>query len=113
WADGKTFETFVHAGTQEGWFRCHGFGNPEDIMRLLAPQYGAPKESDNGNTVQGSDLARLGYAQGEPVMKKGVWTYRQAGWGGFNYEISVTVKKTAAGDFEGVWSISSQQPGQN
>lgn len=112
WADGKTFETFVHAGTQEGWFRCHGFGNPEDIMRLLAPQYGAPKESDNGNSVQGSDLARLGYTQGEPVMKKGVWIYRQAGWGGFNYEISVTVKKTAAGDFEGVWSISSQQPGQ-
>lgn len=112
WTDGKTLETFVHAGAQEGWFRCHGFGSPEEIMRLLAPQYGAPKEADNANSVQGSDLARLGYTQGVPVMKKGIWTYRQAGWGEFNYEIAVAVKQLTNGDFEGVWSISSQLPGQ-
>ena len=112
WTDGKTLETFVHAGAQEGWFRCHGFGNPEEIMHLLAPQYGAPKEVDNANSVQGSDLARLGYTQGVPVMKKGIWTYRQTGWGEFNYEIAVAVKQLTNGDFEGVWSISSQLPGQ-
>ncbi len=112
WADGKTFETFVHANAQEGWFRCRGFGNPEDIMRLLAPQYGAAEESDNANSVQGSDLARLGYTQGVPVMRNEVWTYRQTGPGGFSYEIAVMVKKSAGGDFEGVWSISSQLPGQ-
>lgn len=112
WTDGKTLETFVHAGAQEGWFRCHGFGSPEEIMRLLAPQYGAPKEADNANSVQGSDLARLGYTQGVPVLKKGIWTYRQAGWGEFNYEIAVAVKQLTNGDFEGVWSISSQLPGQ-
>ncbi len=112
WADGRTLETFVHAGAQEGWFRCHGFGKPEDVTRLLAPQYGALKETGNSNSVQGSDLARLGYIQGEPEIKKGLWTYRQAGWGGFNYEISVAVKQQAGGDFEGVWSISSQLPGQ-
>jgi alpha-L-fucosidase 2 len=112
WTDGKTLETFVHADAQEGWFRCHGFGSPEEIMRLLAPQYGAPKEADNANSVQGSDLARLGYTQGVPVLKKGIWTYRQAGWGEFNYEIAVAVKQLTNGDFEGVWSISSQLPGQ-
>lgn len=112
WTDGKTLETFVHADAQEGWFRCHGFGSPEEIMRLLAPQYGAPKEADNANSVQGSDLARLGYTQGVPVIKKGIWTYRQAGWGEFNYEIAVAVKQLTNGDFEGVWSISSQLPGQ-
>lgn len=112
WTDGKTLETFVHADAQEGWFRCHGFGSPEEIMRLLAPQYGAPKEADNANSVQGSDLARLGYTQGVPVMKKGIWTYRQTGWGEFNYEIAVAVKQLTNGDFEGVWSISSQFPGQ-
>ncbi len=112
WADGKALETFVHAGAQEGWFRCRGFGNPDEIIRLMAPQYGAPKEADNGNSVQGSDLARLGYIQGEPVLKKGVWTYRQTGWGDFSYDISVAVRKLADGDFEGVWTISSQLPGQ-
>ncbi|MBL7829226.1 MAG: hypothetical protein JNJ57_21505 [Saprospiraceae bacterium] len=104
---GKRFETFVHATRREGWFRCSGFPNPEACFQLLAPKYSAKREAGNANSVQGSDLARLGYPQSEVFERKGVWLFHQSGWGGFSYEIAVALKKQGNGVWEGVWSISS------
>lgn len=110
WTDGRCFETFIHASRQEGWFRCKGFEDLKSILRLQAPSYSIPPEQGDANSVQGSDLARLGYPQSEVQERDGVWLFHQSGWRGFSYEIAVTVRRTHADTWEGVWSISSHFP---
>ena len=107
WADGKRFETFVHAGKKEGWFRCKGFPDLKEILKLLPPQYGLLPEKGDANSVEGSDLARLGYPQSVVLERDGVWLFQQSGSKGFSYEIALAVRQTQTGDWEGVWSISS------
>lgn len=110
WPDGRRFETFVHAEKKEGWFRCKGFPDPASCFKLIAPQFGLNREASEANSVQGSDLARLGYPQSEPFERKGVWLFHQSGWGGFSYEIAVCIRQTKPREWEGVWSISSHFP---
>jgi alpha-L-fucosidase 2 len=107
WADGKRFETFVHAGKREGWFRCKGFPDLKEALKLLTPQYGLLPEKEAANSVEGSDLARLGYPPSEVLKRGDIWLFHQSGWKGFSYEIAIAVQKTKQGDWEGVWSISS------
>ena len=40
WADGKRFETLIHAGKRGGWFRCKGFPDLKAALKLLTPSYG-------------------------------------------------------------------------
>ncbi len=110
WVGDQRFETFVHAEKREGWFRCTGFPDPAKCLQLLAPAYGRPPESNEANSVQGSDLARLGYPQSAPFQRDGVWLFYQSGWGGFSYEIAVCFRKKGNKVWEGVWSISSHFP---
>jgi len=112
WGGGQLFETFVHAGKNEGWFRCKGFPELNQGMSLLSPAYGLSPEKSQANSVQGSDLARLGYPQSEVLHQDGVWHFEQSGWNGFRYDIAVAVRKTRTGVWEGVWSISSHFSGQ-
>jgi alpha-L-fucosidase 2 len=110
WADGKRFESFVHAGKWEGWFRFKGFSDLKDAMKLLTPQYGLLPGKGAASSVEGSELARLGYAPCAVLQRGNVWLFHQFGWKGFNYEIAVAVRKTSQGVWEGVWSISSHFP---
>lgn len=110
WAGGQRFETFVHAGRREGWFRCTGFPDAASCFQLIAPQYQSRQNNQNGNSVQGSDLARLGYPQSQPFQRRGVWLFHQPGWGGFSYEIAVCIRKKKGNVWEGVWTISSHFP---
>lgn len=107
WADGKRFETFVHAGKREGWFRFTGFREIPSALQLHPPQYGALPGKEAANSVAGNDLARLGYPQSEVLHRNGVWLFHQSGWKGFSYEIAVSVRKVGPDTWEGVWSISS------
>jgi len=110
WENGLVLKTFVHATDPEGWFR---FENVKEGItpHLIAPKYqGKIKEGGEVNSLVGDDLARLGYKQGTIDTEKGRIVYRQEGWGGFSYEITVTWKSTKSGVIEGVWSISSQFP---
>ncbi|ULT23412.1 glycoside hydrolase family 95 protein [Sphingobacterium sp. E70] len=92
WSGGTKLQTFVNAEKQYGWFR---FENVKDNFepQLVAPRYqGAVTVS--GNPVGGDDLARLGYKQGDIKRNGDHITYRQEGWGGFQYIISVRWKKS-------------------
>jgi len=110
WANGTMLKTFVHATAPVGWFRFENIRAGFE-PQLIAPQYQG-KEKTAGGPVAGDDLARLGYAQGSVQRTGNSITYKQAGWGGFTYEINVQWKKVNATTIEGVWSISSQYPGK-
>jgi alpha-L-fucosidase 2 len=111
WSKGKRMETFVHATKPEGWFRFSGFPVTQDILKLIPPKYEQlPPENDKANSVDGSDLSRLGYPQGISVGTGSEWWYRQEGWNGFYYEIAVAIRRVSDDTFEGVWSISAHFP---
>jgi hypothetical protein len=64
----------------------------------------------SGDPVGGDDLSRLGYKPGTISKSKNAITYKQTGWNGFAYEVSISWMITG-NIIEGVWSISSQFPG--
>jgi alpha-L-fucosidase 2 len=103
-------KTFVSAKAPVGWFRFDNIYTAV-IPQLIAPRYQG-KVNVAGDPVGGDDLSRLGYAQGTITQKGNSITYKQAGWGGFTYEINVQWKKINASTVVGTWSISSQYPGK-
>jgi alpha-L-fucosidase 2 len=110
WENGLKLKTFVHATEPVGWFRFEN-ASSDITPELIAPKYqGKVQEGGVVNSLVGDDLARLGYKQGTIDRKGQTITYKQEGWGGFRYEITVRWKPVAAGVFEGTWSISSQYP---
>ncbi|SEI55201.1 alpha-L-fucosidase 2 [Dyadobacter sp. SG02] len=110
WSNGVLLKTFVHATEPVGWFRFENV-QQELAPQLVAPRYtGAVKEGGTVNSLVGDDLARLGYKQGTITPGPGSITYRQEGWGGFTYEVSVRWKPLQNGVIEGVWSVSSHYP---
>lgn len=112
WEDGLTLKTFVHATEPVGWFRFENL-KTDILPSLIAPKYqGKLTEGGEVNSLVGDDLARLGYKQGSVIRQGNSITYKQEGWGGLTYEITVQWKKTNAGTVEGTWSISSQYPGK-
>ena len=93
WENVMILKTFVHATEPVGWFRFENFSQ-DFIPRLIAPPYQSDiKEGGEVNSLVGDDLARLGYKQGKIQQRGTSITYRQEGWGGFTYEISVQWKK--------------------
>lgn len=108
WKTGRSLKTFVHATHPIGWFRLENFEGNFD-PKLVAPKYQGEVLSAGGS-VEGDDLARLGYAQGKLIRQGNTITYRQEGWGGFTYEITVKWQRLDNSTVEGAWSISSQYP---
>ncbi|MCS4227011.1 glycoside hydrolase family 95 protein [Sphingobacterium sp. BIGb0165] len=108
WSGGTKLQTFVNAEKQYGWFRF------ENVKDNFEPQIASPRYQGDvtvsGNPVGGDDLARLGYKQGDIKRNGDHITYRQEGWGGFQYIISVRWKKVGNTIVEGVWTISSHYP---
>ncbi|WP_143304700.1 glycosyl hydrolase family 95 catalytic domain-containing protein [Chitinophaga vietnamensis] len=110
WPNGATLQTFVHATQPVGWFKFTHLENGI-TLQIQAPKYAGNSQQAAGGSVQGDDLARLGYPQGRINANAQTIIYRQPGWNGFEYEVAVTWKKTDAHSIEGVWSISSHYPG--
>ncbi|GAB3321692.1 hypothetical protein GCM10027299_16520 [Larkinella ripae] len=109
WQNGAVLRSFVHATEPVGWFRFEQL--PKKVaLDLLPPAYGKSiqKKAENA-VVDGDDLVRLGYAQGQVIRQKDKITYHQEGWGGFSYD--VTIQWTRQGDtLEGTWTITSAYP---
>ena len=105
WEGGVILETFVHATEPYGWFR---FKNVPDGFspEIIPPQYQKPTISGIDSPVTGQDLQRLGYEQGTVTASNNHQVYRQQGWGGFEYEVSVNWEASGT-TLIGVWSISS------
>ncbi|WP_128543004.1 glycosyl hydrolase family 95 catalytic domain-containing protein [Larkinella soli] len=109
WRNGVVLRSFVHATRPVGWFRFENL--PSDpAIDLIPPIYGkAGKDSVGNAVVEGDNLVRLGYPQGQLVRQKDGITYRQEGWGGFSYEVRVGWKRQG-NVLEGHWTIVSHFP---
>ncbi|MFC5410432.1 glycoside hydrolase family 95-like protein [Larkinella bovis] len=109
WQNGTVLYAFVHATEPVGWFRFEQLPK-KFALELLPPAYGKPIQGKAENTVvDGDDLVRLGYRQGDVVRQKNKITYHQEGWGGFSY--TVTIQWTRKNDtVEGTWTITSEYP---
>ena len=105
WDSGLKLQTFVHAEKPFGYFRFSG--NTENVQpELIAPEY---EKSYDPNDVAGfgMGLGSLGYKAGNVIKKENSFSYKQLGWGNFEYTIDVCWDKKEDGVIEGSWSISS------
>lgn len=102
WKSGARLLTFIHPNLPIGWFR---FENGQVTPSLVPPRY-TGSNAGTGNSVEGQGLARLGYEQGTISQNGNSFTYHQAGWGGFAYDVAVSWQKTGDG-IEGAWAITS------
>lgn len=105
WENGVHLKTFVHANQPVGWFVFENL--PNDIsINLIAPQYQKKEDSGSNNPVDGQDLRRLGYKQGEITQGKNTIIYHQPGWGEFFYDVNIRWEKKG-NQLYGAWSITS------
>jgi len=110
WINGIVLKTYVNATKPVGWFRFENV--PANFEpQIVPPLYQAPPTKGEVNSLVGDDLSKLGYKQGTVKQQGNSITYKQQGWGGFEYEVNVRWKRTG-NSFEGVWSISSQKNGK-
>lgn len=111
WQNGARMQAFVHATQPVGWFRIEG-ASDSCMPELVPPVYNLPGGTDEGNSVSGLDLRRLGYEQGSVVKGDRKAAYHQKGWGDFYYD--VVVKWEKQGDaIVGVWSVTSSLSGED
>ncbi len=108
WKSGTSLTTFVHAEKPIGWFLFEGVDENFEPT-LIAPKYEGTSTGPGGS-VAGDDLSRLGYKQGTMTKLSGELIYRQAGWNGFEYEISIRWRRLGKTTLEGLWSISAHDP---
>ena len=105
WDNGMTLRTFVHASEPVGWFIFDQVPGSIDPV-LIAPQYNNPEGSKDADSVEGQDLRRLGYKQGEIKTEPELISYHQEGSNGFSYDVSVRWKKKGSTVY-GVWSVTT------
>lgn len=105
WEDGTIMQTFVHASEPVGWFVFKNL-NVDIEPNLLAPTYQKTATSDAGDPVEGQDLRRLDYEQGDIVRNGNSIVYHQKGYGGFYYDVAVSWQREGTTLF-GTWSITS------
>lgn len=109
WQNGARLHTYVHAQQPQGWFRFENV--PDDLTaELIPPAYNTVDSTKVGNAVvEGDNLIRLGYPQGNVTRRPNELVYRQTGWGGFSYEVTIRwVRRNRS--LEGNWRITSTYP---
>ena len=106
WNDGTTMQTFVHATAPLGWFVLDNGGRDVNL-KLVPPSYQAACHSEAVDHSP-SDLAVLGYPQGNLQQTGNKIVFHQQGWDGFSYEVAVKWEKIGNRTF-GVWSVTSSE----
>ncbi|MDE7470183.1 MAG: hypothetical protein K2M57_01905, partial [Paramuribaculum sp.] len=110
WPCGARFITFVQANTPDvGWFRFENLPSDADITPVIVPPSYLPSEHDTVNTnirKMFFSQSALGYPEGEIETSPGNIHYRQQGYNGFTYDLSVAWNQKGS-TLEGSWSLTS------
>ncbi len=114
WESGVQLQAFVHADRPVGWFRLQGC-DKSVVPRLIPPPFSGDEASGNqqANSLSGHTLQSLGYPAPEVINGKDSLTYRQKGWGGFEFVIHCAWRQTDAKTFDGAWAIVSNAREKN
>ncbi|HXK92492.1 MAG TPA: glycoside hydrolase N-terminal domain-containing protein, partial [bacterium] len=114
WESGVQLQAFVHADRPVGWFRLQGY-DKSVVPRLIPPPFSGDEASGNqqANSLSGHTLQSLGYPAPEVINGKDSLTYRQKGWGGFEFVIHCAWRQTDAKTFDGAWAIVSNAREKN
>lgn len=107
WKNGTTIESYVHADKPVGWVRISNLKG-KFLPRIEPPAYQSHTVSGSGS-VEGDDLNRLGYTQGNVSTATNSITYEQMGWNGFRYTVHVNYKKINSRTVECSWTISTNE----
>lgn len=111
WDSGTQFTSFVHPTEPVGWFRFRGMKEKlidgDFSPQLVPPPYNTRGKDEIASSLTGQDLRRLGYPPGNVALQgDNTITYTQAGWGGFEYEVTVSWHRQDD-RIDGCWSIRS------
>lgn len=107
--NGVVFYNYIHADKQTGYFgieHMHQKIEPE----LIIPPYHSGKNSNNGNSVEGQGLERLGYQRGTVTKKANSVYYHQPTYNGSYYEVLIQWYWVSADHVIGMWTISNNKP---
>ena len=107
WEQGTVLRIFVHATEAIGWYE---FKDLKENLKptIVPPPYSSGENEGEKDPVSGQDLRRLGYKEGEVIVKENSITYNQPGWSDFQFQIHTKWdQKTSS--VTGSWSISSRE----
>ncbi len=107
---GVVCNIYVHAVKQVGYFGFENLPSTQIIPELIIPGYNNAKNGNEGNSVEGMGLQKLGYAKGVVTRSDSSILYHQPTSKGNYYEIYVQWKKISKNHVVGAWTISVNQP---
>lgn len=107
--NGIELKAFVHAEKNMGWFRFSGVDESFKPL-LIPPAYAQGENAEDGNSLTGQELSRLGYPKGIVSEHLNEITYQQSGYGDFEYLVGV-VWRYEEGSVEGAWVIATTLDG--
>lgn len=103
WESGVEFETYVSAVSNNGVFIFRNIKSDIEVD-LIPPPYNTGKSGEQGNSVEGQGLERLGYAKGSVINGKRALQYYQPCYGNMAYVVSVNVEYIG-NEIRGNWMI--------
>ncbi|MGJ1226355.1 glycosyl hydrolase family 95 catalytic domain-containing protein [Sphingobacterium siyangense] len=108
--DGRILRTFIHAYKPFGYFEITGNNVSELIPQLISHQYeNSANKDENKSVVEGQDLARLGYKQGNITRTSNYEVLHQKTYDNHFFEVVLRWEKISAKKLIGYWTIVNDQ----
>lgn len=105
WKSGVKAQVYVHSGKPFGRIRF------ENLTEALSPEIDIPKYNGNGTNTDvgygGLGLQKLAYDTGELIEKENIITWKQPGYGDFEYEISIAWENQRKGILDAVFAVTT------
>lgn len=113
WDKGSLLKTFIHATEPVGWFLITG-ATTSIQPRIVPPPFGEKEaQTANPDSLNTHKLSSLQYPAPELKSEENFQSYRQVGWGGFEFAIVCAWRYPDEHTIEGVWTIQSSDMGKN
>lgn len=113
WDRGAILKTFIHATEPVGLFIIQGV-DKNVRPHLVPPPFGEKEEqTQNADSLNTHKLSALQYPAPEIENGENHQSYRQAGWGGFEFAIYCAWEFADEETLIGAWSIQSSDAAKN
>jgi len=107
--NGIVFNNYIHANEQTGYFGFENLSIPDVIPELIIPAYNKGTDGKSSNSVEGYELARLGYKPGTIKKETNSILYHQPTWNNQYYEVLVKWYPLPGNRLIGQWTITNNK----